>query len=116
MGTTNLRRAGEDLYVSAAPKFIGGADNVDLTILNRVVVLTGTTGDLDINMPPVSEAAGRIFSIRSPDVGTDTNAVTVKDPHGSVDWGGNYTIDADDDHLVLYSDGQKWYELTNGIA
>lgn len=104
MGTTNLRREGEDVRIAASPVYLGV--NTDLSVLQRTVVLTA--GGLTINLPPVGEMAGRIVSIYTE--ANSTSDSTVADPHGSIDWtnitlAGNGT---DQGFVTLYSDGRRW--------
>ena len=35
---------------------------------------------------------------------------------GSTDFGGDFTLDSDEDRLTLYSDGESWVIVENAIA
>ena len=88
---------------------------VSLTIREQVVRVTANTAsdDWTLTLPSVAEAAGLLFSI----VSTIANAktVTVADAGDDADFS-NLTLDTDDDYAVLWSDGLRWYVLTDGIA
>lgn len=77
----------------------------------RVVLITN--GTYTINLPPVAECAGNIYTLRQLDAGTDS--VTVDDNGDSVDWT-NITINAQHDMVALYSDGLMWVVLENRVS
>jgi hypothetical protein len=71
-----------------------------------------------LSLPPVSEAKGRtyVFSVDSA-----TAAVTLTDFgsasfNDSINWEGDYTLDAAEDRIVLKSNGREWIVLENQIA
>lgn len=86
-------------------------DNEDYTIPAhvRVVRANSDTSAVTLTLPNVAEVAGQLISIIAPDGGTNT--VTVQDNDESVDWQGDYSLNAADDGIVLYSDGLKFWEI-----
>lgn len=90
-------------------------ETLALTVGDRVVRadLSGTSA-VTVTLPPVQEARGMIFTIHA--TIADTAALTVQDNDESEDFDGDYTLDANGDALVLFSDGRKWFELANEIA
>ena len=112
----SLERAlGEDQGVFQ--KRVDVTESKELSVTDRVVVVGTTTGNITLTLPPVGEAIGKVFSVHAPTIGTDTNTVTLEDHYSdSVDWNGDFTLDADDDRILLYSDGRCWHVLNNQIA
>jgi len=86
-----------------------------LTVSAARVHVTGNTAsdDWSLTLPPVAEAAGRFLSIYATIANSKT--VTVQDQDDSVGWT-DLTLDTDDDHALLYSDGLRWCVILNGIA
>lgn len=69
--------------------------------------------DWTLTLPPVAEARGLMYSI----VATIANAKTITVTDGGDDSNfSDLTLDTDDDHVVLWSDGERWHVLLNGIA
>jgi len=79
-----------------------------LQVYEQVVLIDTDTNDgtFTLTLPPVAEAAGKFYAIHLIDDGGD---VTVQDQDDSYDWGGDYTLDADADGVLLFSDGLKWW-------
>lgn len=89
----------------------------ELAVHEQIVVVGTTTGNITITLPAVGEAIGKLFSIHAPTIGTDTNTITLEDKNNdSIDWGGDYTLAADNDRILLFSDGRVWWVLDNQIA
>ena len=86
-----------------------------LEVWEQVVqVDTDTTdGTFTLTLPPVAEAAGKIYSITLIDA---AGAVTVQDQDDSLDWTNFTDLDADNDGILLYSDGLKWWTLLDDVA
>lgn len=80
----------------------------------RVRCLANTATDsYTVTLPPASEAAGLIITIRA--VIANSKAVTVAHAGDSQGWS-NLTLGTDGDHVALYCDGISWYVIFNGIA
>lgn len=88
-----------------------------LTVNQRVCKIVTTTAQTDftIYLPPVQECAGLFFSFHLETLG-DNEIVTLAHLDDAWDWGGDYTLDAGDDSIILYSDGFKWWTVVNEIA
>jgi len=88
-----------------------------ITIRDRVVRATISGANTPtFTLPPVAEAVGLTITVSVDRA--DTAALTLED-YGSVDsfdWGGDYTLDADEDRITLYSDGRTWVVVDNQIA
>lgn len=104
------------------------AASTDLTIYQNYVYISNTTGaDAAIYLPPVSQARNRFFVFYQE--GSGTQSVLIR-PQGwissgtlaggdSINWdGGNagYDMDTQYDHLVLFSTGVSWVEITDVAA
>lgn len=88
-----------------------------LSILNQTVVIDNQVATV-VAMPPVSEAKNLTFTIS---VENDGNAITLTDYpddtfSDSNSWGGDYTLDAEDDAITLKSTGQAWTVVSNDIS
>lgn len=79
----------------------------------NVVEITTVATSFALTLPNVALAAGKFFSIHLVDA--NSKAVTLQDQNESVDWA-DKTLDADADGICLYSDGRKWWVVTNDIA
>jgi len=94
-----------------------GAGTKQLTVKDRVVRITNSYATTLV-LPPVSEAAGLTFDIS---VTSATAAVTLTDFGGasfndSINWEGDYTLDAAEDRICLRSNGREWIVIDNQIA
>lgn len=112
----SLERAlGEDQGVFQKQTWV--SEDTQLDITQRVVVVDTLDSDITVTLPSVGEAIGKVFTFHAPTAGTDTQAVTLEDKdNDSVAWGGDFALDADDDIIVLFSDGRIWHVLVNGIS
>lgn len=91
------------------------SEATSLTIRQQVVRVTANTasGDWTLTLPSVSEASGLKFSIVS--IIANAKTVIVADAGDDKDFS-NLTLDTDDDHAVLWSDGLRWFVLFSAIA
>ena len=95
------------------------AENLELQLLvyqTDVVVDTDDTYTTEIKLPPVAEAAGRIYTFR---LRTDGNQDVTISPYddGSVEDDlifTDITLDDAGDGCVLYSNGVYWFTLASG--
>ena len=90
-----------------------GSHSTTLAAYERDVIVDSTLGVGTVKLPDVSEAKGKLYSILAP-VG-NTNAVTVTEysSNNSIDWPGNASLNAAADRALYYSDGQKWWVITD---
>jgi len=86
-----------------------------LTVNEQCVeCVTGAAVDVTVTLPLVDAARGRTYAISLiTDGGFD---VVVQDQDESRTWGGDYTLDTAADHVVMYSDGRKWWALLDESA
>jgi hypothetical protein len=100
------------------------SDSYQMKVYDRVVLVSNLVGDDVITLPPVQEAAGNIYTIRTVDATGDGVDVIAKgdqlhaQTEGSttINLGAAVAIDAANDFLVVYSDGLAWYVLAFNIA
>ena len=72
------------------------------------VYITSTASFTEtLTLPPVAEAAGLTYYIRTVDTGGHT---TIQDQDDSLEWS-NLTTDADGEYTTLYCDGRTWVVL-----
>jgi hypothetical protein len=90
---------------------------LQLTMINQNVVIDNAYG-MTVALPSVAEVKNLSFTITVLQTG---NAVTLTDYpndsyNDSVDWGGDYTLDAEDDSITLMSTGSSWTVTNDAIA
>jgi hypothetical protein len=88
---------------------------VKLAVYQRTVYATANTASdsFDLFLPVVQEAEGLTYVVHA--TIANSKAITLK-TRGTVPGWSNLTLDTDNDHVVLYSDGRRWRVLLNGIA
>lgn len=86
-----------------------------LTESQTVVEATANTAtdSYAITLPCVATAANMMLSVWANIA--NTKAITLQDQNDSLDWT-DLTLDTDNDHVVLWSDGRRWHTMLNGIA
>lgn len=77
---------------------------------------TSVTGDgvAIATLPSLAEAAGLMFYVVAPAGATGGDLSLYEKETGAEYSGGD--MDADDDHLILFSDGVRWRTVLNGVA
>jgi hypothetical protein len=65
-----------------------------------------------LTLPPVCAAKGRSYAIRTVDTGGHT---TIQDQDDSLEWT-DLVTDADNEYVLLYSDGRQWFNLATDIS
>lgn len=95
--------------------------NTTLTANQLVVHAANTSGNLVITLPPVSEAAGKIYTIHTVDATGDGVDVVSQGDHlyattETINLGAGVAIDAAGDYLCVMSNGISWMVLTYNIA
>jgi hypothetical protein len=101
-----------DGQVSDKFKLVAATD-VTLATYERVVRATQLTASISVTLPPVSAMEGKFVSCQV--VNANSKVLTLQDADDSQDWT-DLTLDADNDGVLLYSDGIKWWVVTNDIA
>jgi len=92
------------------------ADAAETLQVHEQVVLIDTAtnaGTFTLTLPPVGEAAGKLYSITGISI---NGAVTVQDQDDAIDWTNITTIDTTLDGVLLYSDGLKWWTLASDLS
>jgi len=86
-----------------------------LEVWEQVVLLDtdAVDGTFTLTLPPVGEAAGKMYSITVIDA---NGAVTIQDQDDSIAWNDISTLDADTDGVVLFSDGMRWWTLASDVS
>jgi hypothetical protein len=64
-------------------------------------------------LPNANHADGMTITVRTPTVG---NALTLQDNDDSIDFGGDYTLDAANDSITLRAVKGQWVEVYNEIS
>ena len=88
-----------------------------LNIRNQTVVINNAVATV-VALPSVAWAKNLTFTIS---VENDGNAITLTTyPNDTYDdsesWGGDYTLDAEDDSITLKSTGSAWSVVSNDIS
>jgi len=78
----------------------------------QVVTLDSTDGAITVTLPPVQTVKGQIFAISAK---TYVTAITIQDNDESYDWT-NISLDADNDGALLFSDGMKFWVVTDNYS
>lgn len=81
-----------------------------LAVYETNVKGNSAAGAFLITLPPVADAVGKHYAIRSVDA---TAAITITHHADSTDWEGTITLDALHDRVLLYSDGECWWRLVD---
>lgn len=68
-----------------------------------------------IYLPPVSEVAGKHFFIIAP-TGATAGDISLFVAETNAELATNGDMDADGDHLILFSSGLAWYTRLDGVA
>ena len=76
---------------------------------------TGADNDGIVTLPSLAEAVGKFYFISAPTGDADNIVLLHQKETGALltTYG---TLDADDDHVILFSDGTKWRIALNGVA
>jgi len=93
--------------VSGDDAFAVKTESCTLALYEQQIRVNSTSGAVEIKLPPVAEAKGRLYSII---VETYVSAVTVVDQDDSYDWS-DFTHNGTGDGNLIYSDGHVWWVL-----
>lgn len=103
----------EGMQVPESDVSVAKTADVTLEVFEQVVYCNNTVASFTVTLPPIKEAAGKMYSIK---LITDSgaNTVTVTDQSDSYDFAesGALILTAITDFVLLYSDGFKWYTLS----
>lgn len=110
------RKMVEELGSRVDPRLLktavaGDADTLVLKPHEQNVVVDSTLGTVTVYLPDVAEAEGKEYSITAPVGNTKTVTVTEKASGNSQDFGGDYSLNAAYDRLLIKSDGVRWWVI-----
>ncbi len=92
---------------------LDGTANVELKVYQTTVMITVAAQSITLTLPSVAEAYGQLYSIFVNI--TNGGDVTVQDQDESYEWT-DIALNADNEHVVLYSDGRRWCEFETGYS
>ena len=81
----------------------------------RAYSATGADATGIVTLPSLAESAGRHYFIHAPE-GATGNDISLYEKETGVELTTNGDMDADDDHLLLYSTGVSWLTRLDGVA
>lgn len=85
-----------------------------------ISVISGTGEDATgiVTLPSVAEAVGKFYYIIAPTGSTGDDVSVYEKETGAEYTGGgdDGDLDADLDHILLYSDGVRWRTILDGVA
>ena len=92
-----------------------------MRVSDTVVIAKSTTGNDGtgiITLPSLAEAVGKFYFISAP-TGLGGDDVSVYEKETGAEYAGSDTddgdLDANDDHIIIFSDGTKWRTVLNGV-
>jgi len=87
-----------------------------MQVSDTILIVTSSGADAAgiVTLPSLAEAAGRFYFIVAPTGATAGDISLYEKETGSEFARGD--MDADDDHLLLFSDGVKWRVILDGVA
>ena len=93
-----------------------GAQTYAMKHTDHIVIVNSghTDNTMTLTLPPVHEAMGQFYYIEAT-LGDTGNTTTIEDDNGDTALS-DLTLDADDDYILLYSNGRRWLTIFNGIA
>jgi len=83
--------------------------------LSVIAISAGADTEAKIYLPPISEAAGRHYFIIAPTAAT-AGDISLYQPETGAEFATNGDMDADGDHLLLFSTGAAWLTRLDGVA
>jgi hypothetical protein len=117
---SDVKRAFEAMQLNAPPLCV----NLDATTTSYQMkvgdsVVRATSSEADgtgiIYLPPVAAAAGRFYFIYAP-TGATAGDISLYIKETGAELATNGDMDADDDYILLFSDGANWRTIVDGVA
>ena len=108
------------LDLEGLPRHIALTDAVptyDMKASDTVIIVVSGTGEDAtgiVTLPSLAEAVGKCYYICAP-TGLAGDDVSLHEKETGNEYSGG-DLDADDDHLIVFSDGQRWRTVLNGVA
>lgn len=85
------------------------------TVLIVDTTLAGGDDVAIVTLPSLAEAVGKFYFIVAP-VGHSAYHLSLYEKETGAELATNGDMDADDDHLILFSDGAVWRTVLDGVA
>ncbi len=80
-----------------------------------IAISAGSDGEAIIILPSLTEAAGKFYFIVAP-TGATAGDISLYEKETGAELTTNGDMDADDDHILLFSDGTAWRTILDGVA
>ena len=108
------RNAGDDSFREKLYLAATGTNQIDVN--DQVINISAITGTSTFKLPHVREAVGRHYTVSIAIAsGTHVTTLTTYANDGVRGWA-NLTLDANGDHVTLFSNGERWIIVENKIA
>lgn len=94
-----------------------GALTYQMRVSDTILIAVSSGADAAgiITLPSLAEAAGKFYFISAP-TGSAGGDISLYEKETGNELATNGDMDADDDHILLFSDGQKWRTILDGVA
>jgi hypothetical protein len=100
-----------DVQGSMSLKIRTASSNEALAETDNTLLVNAGSGGITITLPPVSNIAGRIYTIKKI-AGSIDNAVTLQPQGGAqIEGGANYIIYNNYTYVTIQTDGSNWYVI-----
>jgi hypothetical protein len=96
----------------ATGKIVAKTAAATLELNENMVRADTTAGAMAITLPPVAEAAGKIFTVK---LVTDGGDLTLQDQDDSENFS-DFTLNDANERVTLYSTGTDWVTIESTIA
>lgn len=80
-----------------------------------IAISAGSDGEAIVILPSLQEAAGQFYFIVAP-TGAAGGDISLYEKETGTELTTNGDMDADDDHILLFSDGTAWRTILDGVA
>ena len=94
-----------------------GALTYQMRVSDTVLIAISSGADAAgiITLPSLAEAVGKFYFISAP-TGATGGDISLYEKETGAELTTYGDLDADDDHVILFSDGTKWRIALNGVA
>jgi len=92
-----------------------------MRVSDTVLIATSSGADAAgiVTLPSLAEAVGKFYLIVAP-TGSTAGDISVYEKETGAEYAGSGSddgdLDADDDHVMVFSDGSKWRTILDGVA
>lgn len=93
------------------------AATYQMRIGDTVIIAISSANDAVaiITLPSLAESVGKFYFVSAP-TGATAGDISLYEKETGAELSTYGDLDADDDHVLLFSDGQKWRIALNGVA